>query len=246
MLICVFINELSFIGEVSMKKKKATRFAICRKGYDIDAVESYIALESAKFDEAQLAERNRIKDLQSECERLKHRVDELTAREEQIKSALITATENADKLSADVKARYNVELERLRLFRAKWNNAYEQMKERYHFDKDALNMESVAVSVELELKKFLSKDFSLNNGGDENAMEEHFKREVERLTSQQISVQNGVRSLDELNARIKETENKTQQKKDGSVSAAFSLEEANNPTESLEEICRALGLKEAL
>lgn len=229
-----------------MKKKKATRFAICRKGYDIDAVESYIALESAKYDEAQLAERNRIKELQSECERLQNRVDELTAREEQIKSALITATKNADKLSADVKARYAVELERLRLFRAKWNNAYEQMKDRYHFDKDALNMESVAVSVELELKKFLAKDFSLNNGGDENAMEEHFKREVERLTSQQVLSQNSGRSVEELSARIKEAENKKTQKSDGSVSAAFSLEDATHPTESLEDICRALGLKQAL
>lgn len=229
-----------------MKKKKATRFAICRKGYDIDAVESYIALESAKYDEAQLAERNRIKELQLECERLQSRVDELTAREEQIKSALITATKNADKLSADVKARYAVELERLRLFRAKWNNAYEQMKDRYHFDKDALNMESVAVSVELELKKFLAKDFSLNNGGDENAMEEHFKREVERLTSQQVLSQNSGRSVEELSARIKEAENKKTQKSDGSVSAAFSLEDATHPTESLEDICRALGLKQAL
>lgn len=229
-----------------MKKKKATRFAICRKGYDIDAVESYIALESAKYDEAQLAERNRIKELQLECERLQNRVDELTAREEQIKSALITATKNADKLSADVKARYAVELERLRLFRAKWNNAYEQMKDRYHFDKDALNMESVAVSVELELKKFLAKDFSLNNGGDENAMEEHFKREVERLTSQQVLSQNSGRSVEELSARIKEAENKKTQKSDGSVSAAFSLEDATHPTESLEDICRALGLKQAL
>lgn len=96
--------------------------------------------------------------------------------------------------SQDVKLRYKQELDRLRLFRAKWENAYEQMKERYHFDKDALNVESVAVSVELELKKFLAQDFSLNKCVSDDMMEEHFRREAERLTNKQLSVQNATQS----------------------------------------------------
>ena len=145
-----------------MKKKSTLRFPLARKGYDREAVDGFIALEQAKNDELQLEQRERINALKQENDALKLQVETLKGREEQIKLALVTATENANRLSQDVKCRYKQELDRLRLFRAKWENAYEQMKERYHFDKDALNVESVAVSVELELKKFLAQDFSLN------------------------------------------------------------------------------------
>ncbi len=229
-----------------MKKKKNARFAICARGYDKEAVESFIALESARADEAQLEQRNRIKDLQAECEGYKAQIAELKGREEQIKLALVTATANANKLSEDVKARYSAELKRLQLFRAKWTNAYEEMKERYHFDKDALNMESVAVSVELELKKFLSKDFSLNMNDCENEMEEHFRKEVERLTSQQISSQRPHKSADELKEKLLERESLQKSVGDNTTTAAFSLDDALHPTESLEEICKALGLKQNL
>lgn len=229
-----------------MKKKKNARFAICARGYDKEAVESYIALESARMDEAQLEQRNRIKELQAECENYKAQIAELKGREEQIKLALVTATANANKLTDDIKARYSAELKRLQLFRAKWTNAYEDMKDRYHFDKDALNMESVAVSVELELKKFLSKDFSLNMNDCENEMEEHFRKEVERLTSQQLNAQRPRKSADELKAKLLECEATNKVVGENTTSAAFSLDEALHPTESLEDICRALGLKQNL
>ena len=227
-----------------MKKKKITRFAICRKGYDIDAVESYIALESAKCDEVQAEQRARISDLKKECEDLRAQIGVLKGREEQIKLALVTATENADKLTSDVKARYRAELERLRLFRAKWLGAYEQMKERYHFDKDALNVESVAVSVELELKKFLAQDFSLNKCVSDDMMEEHFRREAERLTNKQLSVQSATQSdavptsknAEQLKTKLQEA----QSKKKADTSAAFSIEEALNPTNSIQDNVNAI------
>ncbi len=221
-------------------KKKYTRFPISSRGYNVDAVDSFLALENAKNDERILEERNRIRDLKEENDTLKARVAELEGREEQIKKALVTATENAEKLSIDVKTRYRAELERLRLFRAKWINAYESMKERYHFDKDALNMESVAVSCEIELKNFLSKDFSLNVGDCEDKMEEYFRQEVERLTNIQVASQ-GISNKQEFIDKL----NELASKKEGNE-VAFSLDEALNPKESLAEICRSLGLNTTL
>ena len=220
-----------FYREVAMKKKKITRFAICRKGYDIDAVESYIALESAKCDEVQAEQRARISDLKKECEDLRAQIGVLKGREEQIKLALVTATENADKLTSDVKARYRAELERLRLFRAKWLGAYEQMKERYHFDKDALNVESVAVNVEVELTSVC-----------EDEMEAHFRREVERLTRPVYREQSGEFSAEtkELQSKLKDAENR--KNKESKNPAAFSMEEALSPKDSIERTCQALGL----
>lgn len=227
-----------------MKKKKTPRFPLARKGYDRDAVESYIALEQAKADEIQLEQRERVNALKQENETLKLQVETLKGREEQIKLALVTATQNADRMSEDVKRRYKQELDRLRLFRAKWLGAYEQMRERYHFDKDALNVESVAVSVEIELKKFLAQDFSLNKCVSEDIMEAHFRQEVERLTNQQLNCQMNVQSeqtaepknTDDLRAKLKEAENKRKTK----TSAAFSIEDALNPKNSLEDNFNAI------
>lgn len=227
-----------------MKKKKTLRFPLARKGYDREAVESYITLEQAKADEIQLEQRERVNALKQENEALKLQVETLKGREEQIKLALVTATQNADRMSEDVKRRYKQELDRLRLFRAKWLGAYEQMRERYHFDKDALNVESVAVSVEIELKKFLAQDFSLNKCVSEDIMEAHFRQEVERLTNQQLNSQRDMQSeqtaepknTDDLRVKLKEAENKRKAK----TSAAFSIEDALNPKNSLEDNFNAI------
>ena len=227
-----------------MKKKNATRFPLSRKGYDRDAVDGYIALEQAKADEIQLGQRDRVNELKQENESLKLHIEVLKGREEQIKLALVNATENANRLTEDVKSRYRQELERVRLFRAKWLGAYEQMKERYHFDKDALNVESVAVSVEIELKKFLAQDFSLNKCVSDDMMEEHFRREAERLTNKQLSVQNATQSdavptsknAEQLKTKLQEA----QSKKKADTSAAFSIEEALNPTNSLQDNVNAI------
>ncbi len=222
-------------------KKKFRRFATCARGYDIDAVESYIALESAKNDEAQLELHGRIKGMQKEQDGLIARINELENREERIKSALMLAEENAEKMTADIRARYGAELNRLKLFRAKWMDAYEGLKDRYHFEKDALNMEAVAVSCELELKNFLRQDFSLNVGESQDDMEDYFRSEVERLTSNGMSIQRDF-SKDELVKKLKEM---TQKSKENDT-VAFSLEDALNPKESLEDICKSLGLKGSL
>ena len=192
----------------------------------------------------QLEQRERVNALKQENETLKLQVETLKGREEQIKLALVTATQNADRMSEDVKRRYKQELDRLRLFRAKWLGAYEQMRERYHFDKDALNVESVAVSVEIELKKFLAQNFSLNKCVSEDIMEAHFRQEVERLTNQQLNCQMNVQSeqtaepknTDDLRAKLKEAENKRKAK----TSAAFSIEDALNPNNSLEDNFNAI------
>ncbi len=222
-----------FTFEVDMTRKKNLRFSIGRRGYKIDEVESFIAAEKARADETQLSLKERIQTLGCRCDALSDEVKQLKDREDSIKLAIVAATQNADRLTQDVKARYQAELDRLRLFRAKWTSAYEQLKERYHFDKDALNMESVAVSTQLELQKFLTQDFSLSKGANTDEMEQYFLSEVDRLTKQQLETQN---KSSELKVKsLKDAEKKT-------AASTFSLEDATHPKESLAEICRSLGL----
>lgn len=238
------------------KNKMQPRFALVRRGYDVDSVEAYISLEREKADRAGLEQKERIRVLKAQCDRLSEELSVYRDREEQIKGALLAAGEQAEKTVLDIKLRYAMELERLKLFRAKWTGAYEEIKKRYNFSKDALNMESVAVSVKLELERFLAQDFSLDRGGSAGEEEEAFKAEAERLSEEDGQVKELKRQLLKAAERKDKEEKLEAARKSAATSAtsagaeggevqpaaAFSLEEARHPTESLAEICRYLGL----
>lgn len=238
------------------KNKMQPRFALVRRGYDVDSVEAYISLEREKADRAGLEQKERIRVLKAQCDRLNEELSVYRDREEQIKGALLAAGEQAEKTVLDIKLRYAMELERLKLFRAKWTGAYEEIKKRYNFSKDALNMESVAVSVKLELERFLAQDFSLDRGGPAGEEEEAFKAEAERLSEEDGQVKELKRQLLKAAERKDKEEKLEAARKSAATSAtsagaeggevqpaaAFSLEEARHPTESLAEICRYLGL----
>ena len=238
------------------KNKLQPRFALVRRGYDVDSVEAYISLEREKADRAGLEQKERIRVLKAQCDRLSEELSVYRDREEQIKGALLAAGEQAEKTVLDIKLRYAMELERLKLFRAKWTGAYEEIKKRYNFSKDALNMESVAVSVKLELERFLAQDFSLDRGGSAGEEEEAFKAEAERISEEDGQVKELKRQLLKAAERKDKEEKLEAARKSAATSAtsagaeggevqpaaAFSLEEARHPTESLAEICRYLGL----
>ena len=137
-----------------MRKKRNARFAIKYRGYDIKEVESYIADVQAGNDNALIEQKERIADLKKQNTDLTNELTALRSREEQIKLTLLKATKTAEELDADLRRRYQAELERLKLFSAKWTSTYEEIKERYNFSKDALNMESVIVQTELNLTAF--------------------------------------------------------------------------------------------
>ena len=208
-----------------MKKNKNARFALRRRGYDVSEVENYIIETQSKNETALIEQKERIAALKRENEDLTKEVNALKSREEQIKLTLLKATHTAEQLDDDLKNRYEAELKRLRLFRAKWTSAYEEIKERYNFSKDALNMESVAVQIEIELNKFLRQNFSLARGKETDEMEEYFKKEVDRLTKLQAKESSATKDI---------------------ASDTFSLDEALHPKDSLEDICKSLGLAENL
>ena len=173
------------------KSKKQDMFTVERKGYSQREVEDYILKEIEKNEIIHSEQRARIEELLEEIDGLKKVVDDYKAKEDKIAEALIVASEKADKMTADIKLRYAMELDRLNLFRAKWTGAYNELKERYGFDGDALNMESVAISTKLEIERFLQRDFSLSKGEELSPQEETFRLETERLSS----LSNGIEDL---------------------------------------------------
>ncbi len=175
-----------------MKKPKQTpMFTVERKGYSQNEVDEFLKSEREKTEEIHSQLRERVDQLLKENEALKEWVDGYKKREDKIAEAIITAEENADKMTAEIKLRYMMELDRLNKFRAKWTGVYDELKERYGFDGDALNVESVVVSTKLEIERFLQRDFSLSKGAKDMSAEESFRLEAERLSK----ISSGVNDL---------------------------------------------------
>lgn len=164
------------------KKEQSLQFSIERKGYNRKEVEEFLTDATAKAEQTHSELRMRVDALIEENNRLKEKVNEYKRKEDKIAEAIISAKENADKMTADIKLRYMMELDRLNLFRAKWTGVYDELKERYGFDGDALNVESVVVSTKLEIERFLQRDFSLSKGSEDMSAEESFRLEAERLS----------------------------------------------------------------
>jgi cell division septum initiation protein DivIVA len=164
------------------KSKQNERFALEKKGYNKEDVERFIVEENARNEKIHCEQRERIDTLVEENLALKELVKEYKSKEDKIAEAIIVARENADKMTAEIKLRYMMELDRLNMFRAKWTGVYDELKERYGFDGDALNVESVALSTKLEIERFLQRDFSLSKGDDDMSAERSFRLEADRLS----------------------------------------------------------------
>lgn len=205
-------------------KKKENMFNTKRKGYDCGQVDEYIEKMTCENIQTVEKQRERIDAMTSEISALKDEIAKYKSLEGQIKSSIISATEKKNEMLADVEFRFGAELDRLEKFRAKWSLVYNDLKERYNFSKDALNMESVAVSTRLEIEKILSNDFSVSK--QPTVEERQFRSESERLSPSNVAVE-------ELKERLISASEKKKE---------FSLYDATHPTESLEELCISLGL----
>ena len=170
------------------KSKQNERFALEKKGYNKEDVERFIVEENARNEKIHCEQRERIDTLVEENLALKELVKEYKSKEDKIAEAIIVARENADKMTAEIKLRYMMELDRLNMFRAKWTGVYDELKERYGFDGDALNVESVALSTKLEIERFLQRDFSLSKGDDDMSAERSFRLEADRLSKMNSGV----------------------------------------------------------
>ncbi|MDR3217038.1 MAG: hypothetical protein LBT55_06445 [Clostridiaceae bacterium] len=207
------------------KEAKKTRgnymFNITKKGYSVPEVEDYIKREKNKTDAAAMEAQKNREILLQENRTLCVEVKNLQKREDEIKTSLLAATEKSNEMMLDLKLQYALEIERLKIFQAKWTNAYEELKERYHFESDVLSMENVVVNTAHELEKLLTSDFGLqrrDNGGD---AERQFKSESQRLMEQSPEMK---KLVEKLKAEIK------------TVSARVARAAADPPREPLSEV----------
>ena len=149
-------------------------------------------------------------------------------KEKLIERTLTEATRRAEDIESELKTQYALEIERLKIFQAKWTNCYEELKNKYHFDKDVNNMESLVINTKQTLIDKLGRlNIILPHLESEEQMQ--FDSESERITK--LQEEQADRLVSELKNQIKELDEE------------FDYKEALTPKKSLEELCREIGLK---
>lgn len=221
-------------------KKESLKFSLTRRGYDRKEVDSYIEKLDERNTKQILEYQKGFLDLKSHCASLESELKDMKKKEDDIKQSLFAANDKANELKIDLKIQYAMEIERLKLFQAKWTNCYEELKERYKFDKDALNMESIVAQTAVEIETMLNRDFRIPTEGKGGEIEKQFKNEVKRLNmdDEEMSL-----LFDKMKSELIELKEK-KERKIASDDGKFSFEKALRPEKSMEELCRdVLGKK---
>lgn len=108
--------------------KKFSRFKLSIRGYDKKEVDGYICqLQSLSNESLALANQN-VDLLQNEIIELKKEIRARKSHEEEVAEAIIAATKRAKEMETAWRQRYTLEVERIRLFRMKWEQFVEEKK----------------------------------------------------------------------------------------------------------------------
>ena len=177
-------------------------FDIVKKGYNKEQVDSYIAKETDSYKQT-IADKNmRISELLHLNNNLNKQLDEYKMREDNVNKALITAIEKAQEMEMLVKKSYNIELERLRIWRDKWNSYAEKCKGLVGFNSLKGEVIGVLSVLENELIERIDKGIALNTKAGLNEAEEQYSKEVARIQSKQNKVNGDLIATDEEIERI--------------------------------------------
>lgn len=116
--------------------KKNLTFKTELNGYKKCEVDERLQKDARRIEvlEAQVALVDGLKD---ENQRLASEVEKYKKCEDEVKNVLAVATKKAFDIKTDMKLQYALETERLKIFKAKWTSAYDELKRKYGFDTDA-------------------------------------------------------------------------------------------------------------
>ena len=156
-------------------------FDIAKKGYNTEQVDRYITKEIDSYKQV-VAEKNmRISELLHMNNNLNKQIDEYKLREDNVNKALITAIEKAQEMESLIKKSYNIELERLRIWRDKWVQYAEKCKNTAGFKSIKGEVIGILSVLEGELIKRISNGISLNTVENLTDAEEQYSKELARM-----------------------------------------------------------------
>lgn len=156
-------------------------FDIVKKGYNTTQVDNYITREIDCYKQI-VAEKNmRISELLHINNNLTKQIDEYKMREDNVNKALITAIEKSQEMEMLVKKSYNIELERLRLWRDKWVAYADKCKNIAGFNATRGEVIGVLTVLENELIDRIKSGISLSTDSGLTEAEEQYAKELARM-----------------------------------------------------------------
>ena len=104
-----------------------TKFDLVKNGYDKLQVDAFIDKLTIKYEEKLSEQKDKLYTLKNEVSLLKDRVDAYTEKDKQISKALIYAVENAEKIENNATNLFDVEVKRIKLLYAEWQELVLEM-----------------------------------------------------------------------------------------------------------------------
>lgn len=169
--------------------KKFRRFKLSITGYNKKEVDEYIIrIQSLNNESLALANQN-VSILENELKELKNELRAKDSREQEVTEAIIAATNRAKEMENAWKRRYALEVERIRLFRNKWESFIEEKKLKLPAKDRCDKVTGQLLSEERELIKMMKEN--LNIGVEPNRINavnaqylDESKRLIDKLKSE--------------------------------------------------------------
>lgn len=164
--------------------RKLRRFKLSLRGYNKKEVDEYICrLQSLNYESLALANQNADL-LNEEISELKRQLRARDSREEEVVEAIIAATNRAKEIERAWKQRYALEVERIRLFRMKWESFVDEKKLKLPAKDRCDKVTGQLFAEERELLKMMKENFHISvESNHMNAVNAQYLDESKRLIS---------------------------------------------------------------
>ena len=135
--------------------------------------EEYIKKIVFSYENKLSDQKDRIFTLVEENKKIKQQLEGLLEKDAQISKTLTVAVQKAKEIEDAAKAKYNMEIERLKLFHSKWVSYYENIKYKLPANKETAQVE--------EFLKKMDEILGFKGNQKENYASEQYNQELRRL-----------------------------------------------------------------
>ena len=233
-----------------------SKFNIVKKGYDISEVESYLAKQAISDKQCIQDKSLRIEDLIAEVNCLKGQLSQFKSRESNVNNALITALDKAQEMEYVAKMRYELELERVKIFRNKWMSYCDNIKEKCKITESKGEVIGVLDLLVSDLADSISNGIKFSLNDVDSDVTAQYREEANRILN---SVKNGEKAIknqfeagaiDSSCAAIKPRKGKSKEIKEKITTMEDDIIQNTVPSEiddiinnpDFEDLCKKLGL----
>ena len=252
-------KEKSITPHSTLTERSSMDFKKARKGYDKQQVDDYIKRQTAAYEAANAEQRDRIFALKAENAELQAALQRYADKEDEISRALILAAEKASETEEISRKKYDLEIERLKLFHAKWQSYFNEIISLYPIDKNL----AVVSDFSAKMGKILNDRVPAHNNAQADAKppqpdifeiktptwihdaDAPFTREKPKTVKGSPAAKINIKVVDAQKQFEKERKRLADDGGDGAAAEGdgkFDINEALNPKQDLKEILKDLGI----